>query len=166
LQGVDLSNIVKDLTITDDGSSWHPILNVLDQLKTVDINDKPILLNLLKEFGSLCHKSIAHRCLAARKGSAFLTLMDLYSCLSNKESQVAVLEAFCQFIEGQPDLVTPNAMEMFIETAKHNHDELCLHGTRLIRLVSIMHEENRQALVSKYDQLHIFLFPRHFFSVW
>lgn len=62
-QGINLANIIKDLTI--DAESGRPILNqTIERLKEMsfetEINSEK-LLNLLKTLADECSKSIAHR---------------------------------------------------------------------------------------------------------
>lgn len=151
LQGVELNNIITDLVITDDGTSWHPVIRITDRLKTVDISDVEILQKLLSELLSECAKGLPYRVMCATEASGFDVLMDIYSRMetSDLESVVALLKTFCAFLNGQPDLVTETAMDLFLANCKSDSVELCLYSVRLIRYSCIMHEGNRQAFVGK-----------------
>ena len=140
------------MVITDDGSSWHPVVNLMDQLKTIDICDKEALHTCLSKLEIECDKSLAHRVLCAKEASGFLTLNDCYKRLEPQdiETKICVLKTYCAFLNGQPDLVTVNAMDMYIENCQHQNAELSLYGIRLIKLSCIMHETNRQTFVGEW----------------
>lgn len=138
--------------VTDDGTSWHPVINLTEQLKTIDTSNREDLHVCLSKLSSEYNKSLAHRVLAASRASAFLTLMDCYQRISDEdtESKVQLLSCLSSFLHNQPDHVTYDAMDTFLTACQSEHDQICLYGTRLIKYSCVMHETNRQSFVGKH----------------
>ncbi|XP_067932090.1 armadillo repeat-containing protein 6-like [Watersipora subatra] len=150
-QGIELNNIVTDLVITEGATSWYPVVCAMQSLQTIDIQDTQALYKLVTMLRSECDKSLAHRVLAAQRSTGFETLFNIISKLPLEaiESRRLLLEVFCSFLAGQPDLVTEEAMEAFLDSCRSDDKDICLYGVRLVRLSCIMHETNRQTFVSK-----------------
>ena len=146
-----MNNIVTELVITDDGTSWHPVVNIMDQLQTVDIHNNSTLHDLLLKLQKECDKSLAHRVLASKNTSGFSILFKTYSQLNedDTESKILLLKTFCSFLNGQPDLVTEESMQMFLDNCRSDYKELSLYGVRLVKFSCIMHETHRQTFVCK-----------------
>lgn len=155
---MELNNIVTDLVITTDGTSWHPVVNITRSLKTLDVSDKTLLKEQLSKFQHECEKSLAHRVLASKQASAFLTLVDIYDKLEAEDTATKTLmcKVMCSYLKGQPDCVFDRMMDVFVENSQSSDEELCLYNVRLIRHSSVMHEENRRAFIgTKYSYAHI-----------
>lgn len=146
LQGIELSNIVTDLVVTDDGSSWHPVVNATNALKS---ENGTSLTTKLDKLRTELDKSLAHRVLANTEASCFLCLVDIYDQLDPEDltSKTEVLKTLCSFLNGQPDCVYDRIMDIFIENTLSPVPEVCLHGVRLVKFSCIMHETNRQAFI-------------------
>jgi len=147
-----LNNIVTDLEITDDGSSWHPVVRFAEKLCSHEKEnlDTAAIKALLDKIQTDCDKSLAHRVLAAKSTPLFATLIACAKSASgNADLSVTVLQTLSSFINGQPDLVTADAMKLFLEISESESPLLCLYAVRLIKLSCVMHEENRQTFVGE-----------------
>ena len=139
--------------MTSDGSSWHPILNVTDNLKTIDVVDRSNLCDQLSALKKECEKSLAHRVLAVKEQGCFLVLLDIYDKLctvGDDASMTVLLSTWCALLNGQPDCVYDRVADIFMDLTKSKVKNICLFGVRLIITSCIMHEGNRQSFIGKY----------------
>ncbi|XP_069072628.1 armadillo repeat-containing protein 6 [Pleurodeles waltl] len=152
-QGVDLSNIVKAVrtsTGENEGEPTHPILQTLETLKkSVDSEDLSEIGDNLISFSEECRQGLAHRCLAADKNAYPVVLAAWKLSPADRDFTLKALCALSSLTDGQPDLLEPVGQKMLLSTLTENaHDaELALVGIRLVRHVSLRHENNRQSLV-------------------
>lgn len=157
-QGVDLSNIIKDLALGPGDN--HLVSEAVARLKTLCAFNKHDVNALLKELEVLkaeCNKDIAHRVRAGKDG-AYKILVDLMFTkqllqqLSDKDTtlMIAVLETLTALMEMQPDLLDARGMEL-IKTIFDNveNDDIIISALRWTTTCCIKHEMNRQKLFAK-----------------
>ncbi|XP_018423913.1 PREDICTED: armadillo repeat-containing protein 6 [Nanorana parkeri] len=152
-QGVDLTNIIKEVQKQSDGSeaaSGHGILQTLDLLRqAVDSGSASPCSKILIQFGDQCKQGMGHRYLAGQK-SAYSVLLEAWK-LSEDDREVLLnaLYAMSCLTDGQPDLMEGVGKELLIRNLeKYSNDaEVTLMATRLTRHMCLKHEQNRQDLV-------------------
>ncbi|XP_069505236.1 armadillo repeat-containing protein 6 isoform X2 [Ambystoma mexicanum] len=152
-QGVDLSNIVKAVRTPNnenEGEPTHPILQTLEVLKkSLNSEDLDEVGENLLRFSEYCRQGLAHRCLAAEKNAYPVVLSAWKLAPGDRDFTLKALCALSALTEGQPDLLESVCQKLLVSTLRDNaHDaEMTLLGIRLVRHVSLKHENNRQSLV-------------------
>ena len=110
LQGVDLSNIIKDLSLNnaaDDLTSC--IKNLSDCVKSAEYDHAAPFLNKLK---SELEKDIARRVFAGKNG-AYTTLLDVItSCKHEPHLLRTALKTVTVLMTGNPDLLEENGVKL------------------------------------------------------
>ncbi|XP_034826261.1 armadillo repeat-containing protein 6 homolog [Maniola hyperantus] len=159
-QGVDLSNIIKDLVLGS--SDNHPVVSAVQKLKELcSTNDVDDIL-IIKELDILvaeCNKDIAHRLRAGKEG-AYNTLLDLlevklktYSQEQNKYNEslvVKTLNSLIALMEMQPDLLDERGTNIMKSTLDSIENESILISTlQWISVCLMKHEINRQKVFDK-----------------
>ncbi|CAH2057814.1 unnamed protein product, partial [Iphiclides podalirius] len=127
-QGVDLSNIIKDISL--DAGQEHLVsmaVKNLKELTTTENNDDELIVNQLDILMKECNKDIAHRVRAGKDG-AYKILLDFLEAKQKKYIQdenakdgdiiVKVLNTFVSLMDSQPDLLEKRG----IDTIKINLD--------------------------------------------
>ncbi|XP_048198571.1 armadillo repeat-containing protein 6 isoform X2 [Perognathus longimembris pacificus] len=153
-QGVDLSNIVKTaLKTTADGATepTHDVLQALEALQESMASSCPQDLGAhLAHFCQQCRQHKACRFLAAQKGAypVLLAACKLASA-GSPNLLLQALHALVVLIEGQPDLLDAQGLQLLVATLAGHADstDLTCLGLRGVRLACLKHEENRQGLV-------------------
>ncbi|CAH2986913.1 unnamed protein product [Chilo suppressalis] len=158
-QGVDLSNIIKDLAL-DTGE--HQVITIVNSLKELcgeeNSNDKMVL----EKLGSLqteCNKDIAHRVKAGKCG-AYDILINLLESRqkkyiektndTNKEMIVSILKTLLSLMDVQPDLLDQRGVDIMISTLDSVEDEDVLIATlKWANVCCVKHEMNRQRIFNK-----------------
>ncbi|XP_045762398.1 armadillo repeat-containing protein 6 homolog [Maniola jurtina] len=159
-QGVDLSNIIKDLVLSS--SDNHLVVSAVEKLKelsnTNDVDDS-LIIKELDILVAECNKDIAHRLRAGKEG-AYNTLIDLlevklkvYSQEQNKYNEslvVKTLNSLIALMEMQPDLLDERGTNIIKSTLDSIENESILISTlQWISVCCIKHEINRQKLFDK-----------------
>ncbi|GFR59036.1 armadillo repeat-containing protein 6-like [Elysia marginata] len=157
-QGVNLSIIVKDLTLyaTDgDGSPQeHPVIAAIKSLSSVLENSELCATNSIDYLIIIqkeCDIDLARRCLAGSNGAYPVLLQLMTSAQENIEILKCVLTSFCALVNGQPDLINTEGIDLLISLLKRYKDdpETLSLIVRAIRLNCVKHESNRQAFIQQ-----------------
>ncbi|XP_042527119.1 armadillo repeat-containing protein 6 [Dipodomys spectabilis] len=153
-QGVDLSTIIKTALKTPaDGATepTHGVLQALEALQESMTSSCPQDLGArLANFRQQCLQHKACRFLAAQKG-AYPVLLAACKLASARGPDLLLqaLHALVALIEGQPDLLDAQGLQLLVATLAGNTDstDLTCTGIRCVRLACLKHEENRKDLV-------------------
>ncbi|KAJ8708814.1 hypothetical protein PYW08_010196 [Mythimna loreyi] len=159
-QGVDLSNIIKDLSLGSGDN--HLVVDTVAKLKAIcgeEKYDEKAVLQELEVLKSECQKDIAHRVRAGKEG-AYKILLDLlyskYSKLCQELSErdtkfiINVLNTMTVLMEMQPDLLETKGVELIKNILDNVESEDILIATlRWTTTCCIKHEMNRQKLFAK-----------------
>ncbi|XP_033341425.1 armadillo repeat-containing protein 6 homolog [Megalopta genalis] len=142
-QGVDLSNIIKDLIISNDDELISGYLNHLN-IAIADKRYENVHQNLEKLRKEL-DKDIARRVCAGKKG-AYKTLIKLMKCCHhNNVIMRSALKTITSLMTGNPDLLDAEGIALQIHILDRNTDIPTLQCLlRWIRECCIKHELNRQ----------------------
>ncbi|KAM7345360.1 armadillo repeat-containing protein 6 homolog [Cochliomyia hominivorax] len=157
-QGINLANIIKDLTINVD--SGKPILNEsIENLKVYldeKSSDKEKLLNLLKIIEEECQKSIPHRVLAAKNNANCLLLqvidqqLQLAESKTNTEVIESTLKALNCLYNKQPDIFDGTSLSLVKRLLNNyvDNDQVSALTLQWLQKCCVMHEMNRQNIMS------------------
>lgn len=159
-QGINLANIIKDLTINPD--TGKPVLNeIIDEIKTYigqKSTDTKKLLENLSILDSECQKSISHRVLAGKNSAheALVTLLEQELVNQNSSENVkpnlSVLEACLKcansFTNKQPDIFDAEALAVILKLLSIEDENIIILTLQWLQKASIMHEINRQNIVN------------------
>ncbi|XP_075985983.1 armadillo repeat-containing protein 6 homolog [Anticarsia gemmatalis] len=154
-QGVDLSNIIKDLALSSGDN--HLVSETVGKLKDLcatkkcDVNAVCTELDVLK---SECNKDIAHRIRAGKDG-AYKILVDLLFSkqllmqLSERDVKLmtSALDTLTALMEMQPDLLCLRGVDL-IKSILDNveNDDVLISALRWTTACCVKHEMNRQRL--------------------
>ncbi|GLV43421.1 uncharacterized protein CBL_03963 [Carabus blaptoides fortunei] len=151
-QGVDLSNIIKDVALTGT-DELHMISAAVDKLKSYTTDNsvnKQTVIDELKIVQCECDKDMSRRLLAGREGAydAIIALMQTHTIEQHRDIIVQCLETMVSLMCGQPDLLTVPGVELmisYISKEKQQPDIDIQHLVlRWIRDCCEKHEHNRQ----------------------
>ncbi|XP_071964906.1 armadillo repeat-containing protein 6-like [Antedon mediterranea] len=152
-QGVNLANIVTTLYLQKESgdNTSHRILESINKIaKIVDGGDyiDEELTESIKIFREECDIDLAHRVLAAAN-NAFPVLFSLCERFVDDESSLKeVLEALLCLCNGQPDLITLEAIIFMINHLENDSTDVTYLMIKITGVTSIMHEMNRQRYVA------------------
>ncbi|XP_076280558.1 armadillo repeat-containing protein 6 homolog [Lasioglossum baleicum] len=142
-QGVDLTNIIKDLILNDD---TELIAGYLSQLN-IAISDKRFenVPQTLEKLRKELDKDIARRVYAGKKGG-YNTLIKLMKCCHHNNTIMrSALKTITSLMTGNPDLLNDEGIALQIHILDRNTDIPTLQCLlRWIRECCIKHEFNRQ----------------------
>ncbi|KAJ0171700.1 hypothetical protein K1T71_012463 [Dendrolimus kikuchii] len=158
-QGVDLSNIIKDLALGP--SEDHLVSSTVNRLKEICSGDCLVddLLTELEVLKSECNKDIAHRVRAGKEG-IYTVLINLLASkedrfgqeLSEKNAKLitSVLEALTALMDMQPDLLDHKGVDLIKSILDNVEDDVILIATlKWAAACCVKHEMNRQRLFAK-----------------
>ncbi|RUS76476.1 hypothetical protein EGW08_015760 [Elysia chlorotica] len=157
-QGVNLSIIVKDPTLYGSGDSGdlqeHPVIAAIKNISSSLENPEVSLTSLTDYLGAIqkeCNIDLARRCLAGSNGAYPVLLKVMVSYQENTDMLKCVLSSFCALVNGQPDLINVEGVDLLISLLKRYKDnpEPLVLIVRAIRLNCIKHESNRQAFIQQ-----------------
>nr|XP_034172742.1 armadillo repeat-containing protein 6 homolog [Osmia lignaria] len=144
-QGIDLSNIIKDLIISDDSSL---IVSCLTQINNaIEDQNYDNVSHVLDKLRNELDKDISRRVYAGKKGGYDSLIKLMKTCPNNISITRAALKTITSLMMGNPDLLNEEgiALQMHI---LDNHSDIptlqCL--LRWIRECCIKHELNRQGI--------------------
>ncbi|OAD53079.1 Armadillo repeat-containing protein 6 like protein [Eufriesea mexicana] len=144
-QGIDLSNIIKDLILSDNNELISSYLNQIN----IALEDKNYgnIHHTLDKLRNELDKDIAHR-LYAEKNGAYNSLIKLMkACLNNGTVLKATLKAITSLMTGNPDLLNDEGIALQIQILDRCLDVPTLQCLlRWIRECCIKHELNRQSI--------------------
>lgn len=159
-QGVDLSNIIKDLSLGSGDN--HLVVDTVTKLKALCAEEKYDENAVLQEVELLkleCQKGIAHRVRAGKEGAYKILLDLLYSkysklCLELSERDtkfiISVLNTLTALMEMQPDLLENKGVDLIKNILDNVENEDILIATlRWTTTCCIKHEMNRQKIFAK-----------------
>lgn len=158
-QGVNLGNIVKDASLYVGGTlngqpMEHPVIGSLKKLSKLlegGKADNADVCACLKAFESECDIDLSRRCLAGTNGAYPV----LFRACEKYRSEPAMLQrcvsALCALCNGQPDVLDIRGTVLFTQLLdEYRNDVETLETTvKLIRLLCIKHENNRQGFVTE-----------------
>ncbi|XP_070206369.1 armadillo repeat-containing protein 6-like [Littorina saxatilis] len=156
-QGVNLSNIIQDVSIySGDGAvdTVHPVVEAIQRLSLLASNDSSNAAAALPDLDVVrdeCNIDLSHRCLAGNN-QAYPTLIKLLKKFSGDAPVMkSLLQSLCALINGQPDLLDEEGSALLVQLLSDFKDnvELLVLVVRLIRLFCVKHEGNRQNFVGK-----------------
>ncbi|KAL2098121.1 hypothetical protein ACEWY4_007328 [Coilia grayii] len=153
-QGVDLSNIVKEVPKASDdtaGDQMHEVLQVLESLRIAAMSplEQTDITDDLKCFAEQCSLGFAQRYLAAQKDAYPTILSCCQKSLDDAVSLSSALSALSSLTDGQPDLLDVEGRDLLIKVL-HVHEgdpSLTCQAVRTVRHCCLKHEQNRQDLV-------------------
>ncbi|XP_049786589.1 armadillo repeat-containing protein 6 homolog [Schistocerca cancellata] len=147
-QGVDLSNVVKELMEnTPADSSKKSLLHTISRLKGLLKTDTklPELCQELSELKAECDKDLAHKILAGKNGAYDLLIKVLELYETNRDVTLVTLDAMISLMTGQPDLLDEKGTNLIIKFLKEHID---LGTQRQVlqwtKQCCLKHENNRQ----------------------
>ncbi|CAL7946401.1 unnamed protein product [Xylocopa violacea] len=144
-QGVDLSNIIKDLILNDDNELIGSYLNQIN----IAIQDKNYdnIHHTLDKLRNELDKDIAYRVYAGKKGAYDSLIQLMQSCPNNGTLIKAALKAITSLMTGNPDLLNQEGVALQIQILDNYPDIPTLQCLlRWIRECCIKHELNRQSI--------------------
>ncbi|XP_063369348.1 armadillo repeat-containing protein 6 homolog [Cydia amplana] len=157
-QGVDLSNIIKDLVLTSgDDHEISKSIKKLQELK--DDGDDSEILKELEIVKAECNKDIARRVKAGKEG-AYTLLLELLQArhkmtletVNEKDATfiINVLNTLIALMDVQPDLLDQKGADVIKSILDNTEDENILIATlKWTSTCCIKHEMNRQRLFAK-----------------
>ncbi|XP_035454963.2 armadillo repeat-containing protein 6 homolog isoform X1 [Spodoptera frugiperda] len=159
-QGVDLSNIIKDLALGSGDN--HVVTENVEKLKELCSGNKYDHDAVLKELSVLkaeCEKDIARRVRAGKEG-AYKVLLDLlyskyskiFEEMSDRDAKfiITVLETMTALMEMQPDLLDSKGVDLIKNLLDNVENEDILVATlKWTTTCCVKHEMNRQKLFAK-----------------
>lgn len=142
-QGVDLSNIIKDLIITQDNDL---ISSYLDQLRSfLTKKHYERIPNVLDKLIIELDKDIARRVYAGKQGCYRVLLDIIKDCEYDTLILKTALKTITSLMTGNPDLLDDKGVSIQMEILDKQKDVPVLqHLLRWIRECCIKHELNRQ----------------------
>ncbi|KAH8357807.1 armadillo repeat-containing protein 6 homolog [Drosophila serrata] len=156
-QGINLANIIKDLSINP--QTGKPVINeTVDKIKEhigQKAGDSAQLLGQLDTLTAECQKSLAHRVLAGKNGAhdALITLLEesLAADSPNETLIKKCLEAVNSLTNRQPDLFDAEAMAVVLKLLalkEEGREDITLLTLQWLQKACIMHEMNRQNIMN------------------
>ncbi|PBC33031.1 Armadillo repeat-containing protein [Apis cerana cerana] len=142
-QGVDLSNIIKDLILNDDNELITSCLNQIN----IAIEDQNYgnIHHTLDKLRIQLDKDIARRVYAGRNGAYNSLIKLMKACLNNGTVIKAALKTITSLMTGNPDLLNDEGIALQIQILDNYPDIPTLQCLlRWIRECCIKHESNRQ----------------------
>lgn len=142
-QGVDLSNIIKDLILNDDNELITSCLNQIN----IAIEDQNYgnIHHTLDKLRIQLDKDIARRVYAGRNGAYNSLIKLMKACLNNGTIIKAALKTITSLMTGNPDLLNDEGIALQIQILDNYPDIPTLQCLlRWIRECCIKHESNRQ----------------------
>ncbi|CAD6201268.1 GSCOCG00000069001-RA-CDS [Cotesia congregata] len=145
-QGIDLTNIIKDLALNDNS---NVIQSCLENLSTASENknyeDVPRVLESLK---TELDKDIARRVFASKENAYPIILALIKDTKDDVSILKPALKAMTSLMTGNPDLLDSAGIDLQIELLDSQEDVECTKNIlRWIKECCIKHEMNRQNLV-------------------
>ncbi|CAK1589505.1 unnamed protein product [Parnassius mnemosyne] len=159
-QGVDLSNIIKDLTLeSGDKHLVSLTVNKLKELCKRNKNDDKDILEQLDALRVECKKDIAHRVRAGKDG-AYSILIDLldeklrsYIQKENKKDEDLIIKIFktlASLMDSQPDLLEQKGVDLIKSTLeKVQNENILIEALKWASVCCVKHEMNRQRIYAK-----------------
>ncbi|XP_045540199.1 armadillo repeat-containing protein 6 homolog [Papilio machaon] len=156
-QGVDLSNIIKDLNLNT-GEEHLVSLTVkkLKELSNAGQNNDELVLEQLDILMKECNKDIAHRVRAGKEGiyTVLINLLEAkqksYLKINDAKDAaiiIKVLNTLISLMDSQPDLLDRRGVEIIKKNLDEIDDESILIATlKWAALCCVKHEMNRQMI--------------------
>ncbi|KAK9308252.1 hypothetical protein QLX08_001717 [Tetragonisca angustula] len=144
-QGIDLSNIIKDLILNDDNEL---IISYLNQIN-IAIGDRNYenIHHVLDKLRSQLDKDIARRVYAGKMGTYNILINLMKACSNNATIIKAALKTITSLMTGNPDLLNDEGIALQIQILDTYSDISTLQLLlRWIRECCIKHELNRQGI--------------------
>ncbi|XP_043525596.1 armadillo repeat-containing protein 6 homolog [Frieseomelitta varia] len=144
-QGIDLSNIIKDLILNDDNEL---IISYLNQIN-IAIGDRNYenIHHVLDKLRSQLDKDIARRVYAGKMGTYNILINLMKTCSNNATIIKAALKTITSLMTGNPDLLNDEGIALQIQILDTYSDISTLQLLlRWIRECCIKHELNRQGI--------------------
>ncbi|XP_045506934.1 armadillo repeat-containing protein 6 homolog [Colias croceus] len=157
-QGVDLSNIIRDLSLGPGDN--HLVSITVTKLKELPRNNSEEISKELDVLIAECNKDIAHRVRAGKEGAynILIELLDTsyksYIRTPNETEKIAflkkVLISLTALMDSQPDLLDPKGIELMKTLLDNVENQDILKSTlRWISVCCLKHEINRQKIFAQ-----------------
>lgn len=153
-QGIDLSNIIKDVALTGT-DELHMISAAVAKLKSYSTDrnvNRQTIIDELKIVQCECDKDMSRRLLAGREGAydAIIALMQAHTIGQHRDVIIQCLETMVSLMSGQPDLLTLPGVEImmsYISKEQQQPDIDIQHLVlRWMKDCCVKHEHNRYIL--------------------
>ncbi|KOX70802.1 Armadillo repeat-containing protein 6 like protein [Melipona quadrifasciata] len=144
-QGIDLSNIIKDLILNDDNEL---IISYLNQINiAIGNRNYENIHHVLDKLRSQLDKDIARRVYAGKMGTYNILINLMKACPNNATITKAALKTITSLMTGNPDLLNDEGIALQIQILDTYSDISTLQLLlRWIRECCIKHELNRQGI--------------------
>ncbi|CAG4972170.1 unnamed protein product [Colias eurytheme] len=157
-QGVDLSNIIRDLSLGPGDN--HLVSITVTKLKELPRNNNEEISKELDVLVAECNKDIAHRVRAGKEGAynILIELLDTsyksYIQTPNETEKIAflkkVLISLTALMDSQPDLLDPKGIELMKSLLDNVENQEILKSTlRWMSVCCLKHEINRQKIFAQ-----------------
>ncbi|CAF4942324.1 unnamed protein product [Pieris macdunnoughi] len=146
-QGVDLSNIIKDLSLGSGDN--HLVSTTVEKLREISNGNEEELLKELEVLTNECKKDLAHRVRAGKDGAYNILLSILESSYSqdNQRLMTKVLYGLIALMDGQPDLLDSKGADLMKRILNNTkNDDILLANLKWINVCCLKHEMNRQRI--------------------
>ncbi|XP_061414315.1 armadillo repeat-containing protein 6 [Lethenteron reissneri] len=155
LQGVNLTNIVKEVpkvASEESGDEEHEVLKVLRSVEEAALRTTSLagVVAPLELLTAHCRKEFSQRNLIALHGAYAVLVSICKEALAQEDTNIltkAVL-ALAAFLDGQPDILDTDGQELLIKVLSLGPNVSTMEAAaRAVRASCVKHEANRQALV-------------------
>ncbi|XP_008554566.1 armadillo repeat-containing protein 6 homolog [Microplitis demolitor] len=145
-QGIDLSNIIKDLALNDNSNVIKTCLEKLSSAsEEKTYKDVTRVLETLK---TELDKDIAHRVFAGKENAYSILLALTKDTKDDVSILKPALKAMTSLMTGNPDLLDSDGIDLQMQILDTQTDVSCIQNLlRWIKECCIKHEMNRQRLV-------------------
>ncbi|XP_043267459.1 speckle targeted PIP5K1A-regulated poly(A) polymerase-like [Venturia canescens] len=123
--GVDVTNIIKDLALTDVENVTVICLEIKTALENDNYED---LIQVLERLQTELDKDIARRVYAGKEGAYQTPIQLLKKSLDDTALLEVTLKTLTSFMTGNPDLLDSDGIELQMKVAVHMAELLCCYG--------------------------------------
>ncbi|XP_045488175.1 armadillo repeat-containing protein 6 homolog [Pieris rapae] len=146
-QGVDLSNIIKDLSLGSGDN--HLVSTTVQKLREISNSNDEELLKELEVLTNECKKDLAHRVRAGKDGaySILLSILENSYSQDNQRLMTKVLFGLIALMDGQPDLLDSKGADLMKRILNNTKNEdILLANLKWMNVCCLKHEMNRQRI--------------------
>ena len=154
-QGVNLSNIVKDISLYSGESgapTEHAVVQAVNGVKaslSVEPTDYDSLKIHLDKLKTECDIDLARRCMAGKYDTYPTLLKAGEVCRTIPDLLKQCLVTMASLFNGHPDLLNKQGLVFLCNLLKENNSEIVSLTLKVVRLACTKHEQNRQDFVAE-----------------